>query len=67
MSLVIVGLLILAAAGMVALLGIGVRVLAGRYRADDAELDEKILMPTIVVVGGLVVTAVFVFGYDLIG
>ncbi|MGW0163408.1 hypothetical protein ACWDUN_29205 [Mycobacterium sp. NPDC003323] len=69
MSLGIVGVLILGGAVLVALAGIGVRTLVARRRgvADDAELDEKILMPTIVVACGLVVTAVFLFGYDLIG
>ncbi|MCF6386286.1 hypothetical protein L2K20_04840 [Mycobacterium sp. MBM] len=33
---------------------------------DSEELDQMILLPTIVVVCGLVVTAVFVFGYALI-
>lgn len=53
---------------VVLLLGLGVRTLAGRRAdaADSAELDEKILMPTIVVACGLVVTAAFVVGYDLI-
>lgn len=62
------GVLILAAALVVALLGVGVRTLVARRRdvSDDAELDEKILMPTIAVACGLVVTAVFLFGYDLI-
>ncbi len=62
------GVLILAAALVVALLGVGLRTLVARRRdvSDDAELDEKILMPTIAVACGLVVTAVFLFGYDLI-
>ncbi len=53
---------------VVLLLGLGVRTLVGRRAdaADSAELDEKILMPTIVVSCGLVVTAAFVVGYDLI-
>lgn len=34
---------------------------------DSEELDQMILLPTIVVVCGLVVTAVFLFGYALIG
>lgn len=34
---------------------------------DSEELDQMILLPTIVVVCGLVVTAVFLFGYVLIG
>jgi hypothetical protein len=95
-SLATVGLLILAAAAVTALLGIGVRTLIGRNsdvpvvrRAvvrlrgnaagrilfgrsendalDSEELDQMILLPTIVVVCGLVVTAVFLFGYELIG
>ncbi|MCV7432214.1 hypothetical protein [Mycolicibacterium bacteremicum] len=68
MTLPVVGVLILAAALVVALLGVGVRTLVARRRdvSDDAELDEKILMPTIAVACGLVVTAVFLFGYDLI-
>lgn len=96
MSLATVGLLILAAALVVALLGIGVRTLVGqnsdvpvvrrtvtRLRRnaagrvlfgqsdndalDSEELDQMILLPTIVLVCGLVVTAVFLFGYVLIG
>ncbi len=53
---------------VVLLLGLGVRTLVGRRAdaADSAELDEKILMPTIVVACGLVVTAAFVVGYDLL-
>ncbi|WP_304118536.1 hypothetical protein [Mycolicibacterium bacteremicum] len=68
MTLPVVGVLILAAALVVALLGVGLRTLVARRRdvSDDAELDEKILMPTIAVACGLVVTAVFLFGYDLI-
>ncbi|MEH3131740.1 MAG: hypothetical protein PGN27_17475 [Mycolicibacterium neoaurum] len=68
MSLIIVGLLMVVAAVVVLLLGLGVRTLVGRRAdaADSAELDEKILMPTIVVACGLVVTAAFVVGYDLI-
>ncbi|CDQ42602.1 hypothetical protein [Mycolicibacterium neoaurum] len=68
MSLLIVGLLMVVGAVVVLLLGLGVRTLIGRRAdaADSAELDEKILMPTIVVACGLVVTAAFVVGYDLI-
>ncbi|MFI2838833.1 hypothetical protein [Mycolicibacterium sp. PDY-3] len=68
MSLLIVGLLMVVGAVLVLLLGLGVRTLVGRRAdaADSAELDEKILMPTIVVACGLVVTAAFVVGYDLI-
>jgi hypothetical protein len=67
-SLLIVGLLMVVGAVVVLLLGLGVRTLVGRRAdaADSAELDEKILMPTIVVACGLVVTAAFVVGYDLI-
>jgi hypothetical protein len=94
-SLATVGLLILAGAVIMALLGIGVRTLVGRNSEvpvvrrtvvrlrgnaagrvlfgpsdsdalDSEELDQMILLPTIVLVCGLVVTAVFVFGYDLI-
>jgi preprotein translocase subunit Sec61beta len=94
-SLATVGLLILAAALVAALLGIAVRTLVGRNAEvpavrrtvtrlrgnaagrvlfgpsendalDSEELDQMILLPTIVVVCGLVVTAVFVFGYALI-
>ncbi|MGN7777999.1 hypothetical protein ACTJJE_00585 [Mycolicibacterium sp. 22603] len=68
MSLLIVGLLMVVGAVVVLLLGLGVRTLVGRRAdaADSAELDEKILMPTIVVACGLVVTAAFVVGYDLL-
>ncbi|MGU3501400.1 hypothetical protein [Mycobacterium sp. C31M] len=69
MPLPLVGVLILVGAVIVVLLGVGLRALLARRRgiADDAELDEKVLMPTIAVACGLVVTAVFLFGYDLIG
>ena len=96
MSLATVGLLILAAALITGLLGIGVRTLIGRNSdvpvvrrtviglrenaagrilfgpsendaLDSEELDQMILLPTIVLVCGLVVTAVFLFGYTLIG
>lgn len=95
MTLATVGLLILAAALVAALVGIGVRILVGRNAdvpavrrtvtrlrgnpagrllfgasdndaLDSEELDQMILLPTIVVACGLVVTAVFVFGYALI-
>ena len=69
LSMPVVGVLILVGAVIVVLLGVGLRALLARRRgtADDAELDEKILMPTIALACGLVVTAVFLFGYDLIG
>lgn len=96
MSHALVGVLILAAAVVTALIGIGTRMLIGRNSdvpavrktvtalrrnaagrilfgpsendaLDSEELDQMILLPTIVVVCGLVVTAVFLFGYNLIG
>lgn len=69
MPLLLVGALILLGAVVVVLAGVGLRTLLARRNdtADDAELDEKILMPTIVLACGLVVTAVFLFGYTLIG
>ena len=45
------------------------RVLFGPSESDaldSEELDQMILLPTIVLVCGLVVTAVFLFGYALI-
>ena len=43
------------------------RVLFGRFDADvlkDDELDTMILMPAIVIACGLILTAVFLLGYD---
>jgi hypothetical protein len=40
--------------------------LVGRRRgaADDADLDDKILMPTFVLCCGLCLTAIFLLGYE---
>lgn len=45
--------------------GIG-RVLFGRFEGDvlDDELDTMILMPAIVIACGLILTALFLLGYD---
>ena len=36
----------------------------GAEAADDADLDDKILMPTFVVCCGLCLTAIFLLGYE---
>lgn len=42
------------------------RSLLGRRRdtSDDADLDDKILMPTFVLCCGLCLTAIFLLGYE---
>jgi hypothetical protein len=42
------------------------RSLIGRRRgtSDDADLDDKILMPTFVLCCGLCLTAIFLLGYE---
>ena len=45
------------------------RVLFGRFEGDvldDDELDSMILMPTIVIACGLCLTAIFLFGYEVL-
>jgi hypothetical protein len=46
--------------------GLVLRSLVGRRRgaADDADLDDKILMPTFVLCCGLCLTAIFLLGYE---
>ena len=61
-----VGWLLFAAAGVTLAVGLGLRTFLGRRRdtSDDDELDEMILMPTIVVCCGLCLTAIFLLGYE---
>ena len=45
------------------------RVLFGRFESevlDDDELDSMILMPTIVVACGLLLTSLFLLGYEIV-
>jgi hypothetical protein len=64
-----VGWLLLAAAGLTFVGGIALRSFIGRRREsmDDADLDDKILMPTFVVGCGLCLTAIFLLGYEALG
>ncbi|OBA89565.1 hypothetical protein A5662_23955 [Mycobacteriaceae bacterium 1482268.1] len=66
MSQTTVGWLLFAAAGLALAAGLTLRALLGRRRgtADDADLDDKILMPTFVVCCGLCLTAIFLLGYE---
>jgi hypothetical protein len=61
-----VGWLLFAAAGLTLGAGLGLRSFLGRRRetSDDADLDDKILMPTFVVCCGLCLTAIFLLGYE---
>ncbi len=61
-----VGWLLFAAAGLTFVAGLAVRSLVGRRRetTDDADLDDKILMPTFVLGCGLCLTAIFLLGYE---
>jgi hypothetical protein len=61
-----IGWLLFAAAGVTFLAGVGLRSFLGRRRetTDDADLDDKILMPTFVVCCGLCLTAIFLLGYE---
>jgi hypothetical protein len=61
-----VGWLLFAAAGVTLIAGLGLRSLLGRRRgtSDDADLDDKILMPTFVLCCGLCLTAIFLLGYE---
>jgi hypothetical protein len=65
-SQVTVGWLLLAAAGLTFVGGIALRSFIGRRHdpKDDADLDDKILMPTFVVGCGLCLTAIFLLGYE---
>jgi hypothetical protein len=59
-----VGWLLLATAGLTFVAGIALRSFIGRRHdpKDDADLDDKILMPTFVIACGLCLTAVFLLG-----
>lgn len=61
-----VGWLLFVAAGLTLVAGLVVRSLIGRRRgtSDDADLDDKILMPTFVLCCGLCLTAIFLLGYE---
>ncbi len=61
-----VGWLLFAAAAVTLAFGLALRSLMGRRRGatDDADLDDKILMPTFVVCCGLCLTAIFLLGYE---
>ena len=61
-----VGWLLFAAAALTLGIGLGLRSILGRRRdsADDADLDDKILMPTFVLCCGLCLTAIFLLGYE---
>lgn len=67
-SLTTVGWLLFAAAGLTLVVGLVLRSLLGRRRGatDDADLDDKILMPTFVVCCGLCLTAIFLLGYEVL-
>lgn len=61
-----VGWLLFAAAGLTLTAGLVLRSLLARRRgtSDDADLDDKVLMPTFVVCCGLCLTAIFLLGYE---
>ncbi|MDX1885506.1 hypothetical protein [Mycolicibacterium sp. 120270] len=61
-----VGWLLFAAAALTLGIGLVLRSILGRRRdsADDADLDDKILMPTFVLCCGLCLTAIFLLGYE---
>lgn len=61
-----IGWLLFAVAGLTLVAGLAVRSLIGRRRgtSDDADLDDKILMPTFVLCCGLCLTAIFLLGYE---
>jgi hypothetical protein len=60
-----VGWLLFAAAAVTLAVGLGLRSFLGRRRgADDADLDDKILMPTFVLCCGLCLTGIFLLGYE---
>lgn len=63
-----VGWLLFAAAAMTLAAGLALRTLMGRRRGatDDADLDDKILMPTFVLCCGLCLTAIFLLGYEVL-
>lgn len=61
-----VGWLLFAAAAITLGTGLVLRAVLGRRRetTDDADLDDKILMPTFVLCCGLCLTAIFLLGYE---
>lgn len=61
-----VGWLLFAAAGLTLVAGLVLRSFLGRRRGttDDADLDDKILMPTFMLCCGLCLTATFLLGYE---
>ena len=61
-----VGWLLFGAAGLTLVAGLVLRSLLGRRRGttDDADLDDKVLMPTFVLCCGLCLTAIFLLGYE---
>lgn len=61
-----VGWLLFGAAGLTLVTGLVLRSLLGRRRetTDDADLDDKVLMPTFVLCCGLCLTAIFLLGYE---
>jgi hypothetical protein len=63
-----VGWLLLAAAALTFVVGVTMRSVLGRRQetVDDAELDDKILMPTFVLGCGLCLTGIFLLGYEVI-
>jgi hypothetical protein len=67
-SLTLVGWLLLAAAALTFAAGVTMRSILGRRQetVDDAELDDKILMPTFVLGCGLFLTGIFLLGYEVI-
>ena len=65
-SQTVVGWLLFAAAALTLAIGLVLRSILGRRResSDDADLDDKILMPTFVLCCGLCLTAIFLLGYE---
>jgi hypothetical protein len=61
-----IGWLLLGSAVLTFAAGLVMRSIIGRRRetTDDADLDDKILMPTFVLACGLCLTAIFLLGYD---
>ncbi len=61
-----IGWLLLGAAALTFAAGVMMRSIIGRRRetTDDADLDDKILMPTFVLACGLCLTAIFLLGYE---
>ena len=61
-----VGWVLFAAAGLTFAAGLALRSFIGRRRdaTDDADLDDKILMPIFVLCCGPCLTAIFLLGYE---